>query len=186
MHSRAVLTQLSATDQIADGVLQCALPPANRSGALGVLSYDFSSPLAVAGRPSATRRSAATVTSRAPRRHIRAAARRPTTTPRPRRRSASGSALFTTAISASRVAAGAPAAALCHNAERPPRPAPLEFNISFDLLIGRHQLREYAPRGDGSFTFNLGALDENSTIGLTGAALGLSVQFFFLLGAARR
>ena len=187
VHSRAVTARLSPTEQIANGVLQCAVPPANRTGAIGVVSLDFGSELD----------------------HIGTLLGHATHVPDRVRPCAIGDTFscggraadgYTSATSAQcewlcpirdghlRLTNGDYVSSGSFIVESPRvllAPPPRELNASFDLYIGRAITAEIHPFGDGSFTFNFGELANDTNIGLTGAASGLSVQLFFLVSGDR-
>lgn len=173
VHSRPVLARLSPTAQIADGVLQCAAPPANLTGALGVMRFDFGSEIDHIGVLMGHARLVAD--------HARPCALG--TQFSCGGRAADG---YTSASSAQcewlcpirdghlRLTNGgydSSGSFLLATPNTSLSPPPREFNVSFELFVGRHISREQHPYGDGQFTFNFGALYAvDGHFGLTGAA----------------
>ena len=181
VHSRPTIAALAPATQIADGVLQCAAPPAGHTGALGRMLLDFGDAPSTAGDVYGD---AAIVPDR----------RRPC--PLGDVLSCGGDRAdnFTSASSAQcewlcrvsdghlRLTSGAYRSSgsfILRTPAAPLAPPPLELNATFEVLIGRPYAIEFAPEGDGVLAFNFGALEPAHT-GLSGAAVGLSVQLFFM------
>jgi hypothetical protein len=182
VHSRPVLARLSSTAQIADGVLQCAAPPAERVGAVDGSFFDFSDPRVAVGTLIGD---AALVADRD----------RPCALGTSFSCGGSAGDGYTSATSAqcewlcpigdghlklTSGGYGSSGSWILNTPHVDLAPPPREINASFDLYVGRRAATEHAPHGDGSFTFNVGNLSSDTPIGLTGAARGLSVQFFFV------
>ena len=180
VHSRPVDAQLSAATQISDGVLQCLVPPARRTGALGRLRLDFGS----APLPADLYGDAA----------LQSDSVRPCALGQIFSCGGQQADLYRSASSAqcewlcpvldghAQLTSGGFASSgsvVLHTPSVPLAPPPLEFNVSFDFLIGRSLPSEQRVFGGGGhLTFDFGELPR-SVVGLSGAAHGFAVQLLF-------
>ena len=171
VHSRPVRAVLSPAAAIAPNVVQCVVPPANRTGALGRTFLDFGNPADAGG---ALYGDAALSADR----DVPCGAG-PTLscggTPADAYDAASSARcewLCPVRDGVLRLTSGdygSNGAFVLGTPDVGLAPPPAEFNVSFELFVGRSPLGSaMAPHGDGSLTFNFGARPAG-LIGLTGA-----------------
>lgn len=179
VHSRPVKAFMARVVAIAPGVVQCNVPAARRAGALGSLRVDFGS---AAGLSGSVFGDATLVENRG-----RPCGMGPSFS------CGGGSAVDASATSARcewlcpvadgalQLTSGEPFSSGAYLLATPHvtlAPKPLEFNLTFELLIGRENRGAMAPHGDGSLTINYGRLPDHA-FGMAGLSLGLALQLIF-------
>ena len=180
IHSRPVLAQLSPTTHIAQGVLQCRVPPADRTGALGVLLRSFSRLSELGGELYGDAALAAD--------RDRPCGLGPVFscggTPADGYSSANSAQcewLCPVQDGVLRLTSGdysSSGSFVLHTPNVTLAPPPREFNASFEAFIGRASGAPMAPHGDGGLSFSVGRLPREH-FGTSAAAMGLSVQLVF-------
>ena len=180
VHSRPVKAFMSRVFSIAPGVVQCNAPAARRAGALSTLRVDFGATSELRGFLYGN---AVLVRDRD----------RPCSLGSVFSCGGSADDAYTSAHSARcewlcptrdgalRLTTPLPYTSGAYVLDTPNvtlAPRPLEFNLTFELLIGKENRDLMAPHGDGSFTVNLGELPARA-FGMSGASFGLALQLQF-------